>query len=221
VTNFGTNTVDLLGYRFSDEFTLEGSVTVTQSMVVQASESVVFVKTPEPAIFIDWWGADQLPPGLKIFPYSGFSLFKGGDTLYLWNAAAELPDEVIDFLSYETNFVGVSQRFDIDTAPFGADSVPGEFGAFRAWPCGDIGSPGYTTNPPPRIVSISRDTAGARVKWRGVESAAYRLEYSATLPTTLWNLVDEIMATNALPTLIDPGGLNAGNRFYRIRQLTP
>jgi hypothetical protein len=34
------------------------------------------------------------------------------------------------------------------------DSVPGVNGAFRAIELGDIGSPGYLANPPPRILEI-------------------------------------------------------------------
>jgi hypothetical protein len=221
VTNFGTNAVDLLGYRFFDKFTLASALIVTRSMVVQPDESVVFVKNPTANVFIDWWGLDQLPRGLQIFPYGGFSLSKAGDALYLWSATAEDPYEVIDSLSYATNELGVSLRFDYDLAPFGCDSVPGEFGAFRALQCGDIGSPGYTMNPPPRLVSIARDAAGGNVKWRGIEGAPYRLEYSTTLASNQWSSLGNTTATNSLPTMTDPSATNSSRRFYRVLQLAP
>jgi hypothetical protein len=221
VTNFGTNAVNLLGYRFFDKFVLSSALIVTRPMVVQPNESVVFVKNPTATVFFDWWGADQLPRGLQVFPYGGFSLSKAGDALYLWSATAEDPNELIDSISYATNILGVSLRFDYDLAPFGCDSVPGEFGAFRASQCQDIGSPGYTVNPPPRFVSLARGAAGANVKWRGIEGFPYRLEFSTALPPYQWSPVGETTATNSLPVMTDPGATNSSRRFYRVLQLTP
>ena len=216
VTNFGTNAVDLLGYRFSDEPTLAGSEKVKQSLVVQPGESVVFVKNPVADVFIDWWGRDQLLPGLKIYPYGGFSLGKDGDELYLWNATAEDPGEIIDSISFVTNVVGRSLLFDKDSCLFGCDSVPGDSGVFQAAQCGDIGSPGYTKTPPPRFTSLTWDMAGARMRWRAIEGATYQIECSTTLLTNSWILIGNILATNAWPTLADPGATNVGQRFYRI-----
>jgi len=221
VTNFGTNAVDLLGYHFSDEPVLPGSLTVTQSMVVQPRESVVFAKNRSAKVFVDWWGTDLLPPGLQIFTYDGFSLFRGGDTIYLWNSEAEQPDEYIDGIAYETNFLGVSQWFDYELAYFGSNSVVGEFGAFRACSCGDVGSPGYITNPPPRLISILRETAGTSVKWRAIEGVTYELEYRPTLDGSNWVPIGSMMATNSLPVIVDPTASDASQRFYRIRQITP
>jgi hypothetical protein len=226
VTNFGTNAVDLLGYRFFDtsdlnSFDLADAVVIRQSAVVQPGESVVFVKDPSAGAFIDWWGADQLPRGLKIIPFSGFSLSKIGDALYLWSATAEDPNEVIDSISYATATLGQSLRFDYDLAPFGSDSVAGEFGAFRAQQCGDIGSPGYTANPPPRLISVARETDGAHVRWRAVEGQIYQLEYNTAAQSTGWVVLGHTTATNSLPAMIDPAALNVSKRFYRVVQMTP
>jgi len=215
LTNFGTNAVDLFGYRFSD-VSFAGAVSVTKHLVILPNESVVFAKMPKARDFIDWWGADQLPPGLKVYPYSGFSLSKDGDALYLWSADAEDPYEIIARISYSHSDEGVSLQFDYDLFPFGAGSIPGQFGAFRAQECGDIGSPGYTTNPPPRFVSIVSNPAGTNLKWRGVEGANYRIEYSPTPQTNVWNWLGDTTATNALPTMTDDSAPEANQRFYRI-----
>ena len=220
VTNYGTNAVDLLGYRFSDEFSLAGAVVVTQSMVLQPAESAVFVKNPTADIFIDWWGADQLPPGLKVFPYGGFSLNKNGDALYLWNETAESADEAIDARSFSANTIGISQYFDYDFCYYGCDSVGGVFGAFRAQQCGDLGSPGYTANPPPRLLSIVRDGDSARVRVRTVEGKKYRLEYNTRLRPDGWIGMDDITAASSLIEMTDAAAASS-QRFYRVREVLP
>ena len=220
VTNFGTNDVDLLGYRFSDGFILAGAKVVTQPMIIRPNESVVFVQCPAAGYFIDWWGADLVPRDLKVFPYGGFSLNNSGDALYLWNATAEQAGEVIHSVSFARGEEGVSLRFDLDSCFPGCDSVLGELGAFRSSECDDIGSPGYIINRP-HFVSIQHGAAGANITWRGVAGATYRLEYSATPQTDAWILVGEMTAINTFPRMTDPGAIGASQRFYRVGQLTP
>ena len=159
--------------------------------------------------------------GLKLFPYGGFSLSKDGDELYLWSATAEDINEYIDSKSFAASFEGVSLRFDQDFAYFGVDNIPGEFGAFRAERCGDIGSPGYTANPGPRFVSINRVANGAYLKWHGVEGKTYRLEYNTKAQATGWLPVGKITAVNSLPAMIDPGARNINRRFYRVVEVLP
>jgi hypothetical protein len=81
--------------------------------------------------------------------------------------------------------------------------------------CGDIGSPGYTTNGPPRLVRIVRNTSGAQVTWHGVEGKRYRVEYRSTLPGVVWLPIGELIAPHSLPTMTDPTAI-AGQRFYRV-----
>lgn len=221
VTNFGSNTVNLLGYRFFDNPHLSGARIVTQSMIVKPKESVVFVKTDSAALFIDWWGADQLPPGFQIFPYCGFSLGKDGDALYLWSAEAENDDEFLDSISFASNAEGVSIRFDQDNCFFGCDSVAGEAGAFRSAQCGDVGSPGYIANPPPRVVSLARCPVGMRLKWRAVEGSSYRVEYAETPQADRWRWLQTMTATNGLPVMEDPASAGTAMRFYRVGELPP
>lgn len=221
VTNFGPEPVDLRGYRFNSKFSLKGSVTVTQDMLLHPRESAIFAKNPIASIFIDWWGAELLPPGLKVFPYAGFSLSKSGDTLYLWNAEAELREEAIDGISYASSYLGVSLFFDYDIASFELYSFPGAYGGFRALYCGDVGSPGYISNPPPRFVRITQRAEGTSVTWRANEMSTYQLGYKTALNSGPWLSAGSVTATGALATLIDPSSTNAPQRFYRVSRVTP
>ena len=162
-----------------------------------------------------------MPPGLQLVLYSGFSLGKAENDLYLWNATAEVPEEAIHSISFSAATEGVSLQFDANACEFGCNSVAGEGGAFRAQKCGDIGSPGYTANPPPRLVSLALEGDGAHVRWRGVEGVTYQLEYQAAPQAKGWSVLGRTTATNALPTMTDPGASKAGRRFYRVGQLTP
>lgn len=223
LTNFGTNAINLLGWRFFDAFKLTNALVVTQAMFILPNESVVFSKDMTRPTFIDWWGADQLPPGVKIYPYQGFSLSKDGDKLYLWSNTAEVREEAIDSVSFAAMYQGISVQFDTNECFFGCNSVASEAGAFRSQQCGDVGSPGYTTNPPPRLVSIVRDNDGATVKWRAVQGKTYQLEYNPDVsgPASGWNSLGTTTAVSTLPTMRDPGATSSSRRFYRVQEMTP
>jgi hypothetical protein len=223
LTNFGTNTVNLLGWRFFDTFKLTNALVVTQAIFLRPYESVVFSKDMTPDIFIEWWGVDQLPPGLKIYPYQGFSLSKDGDKLYIWSNSAEVREEAIDGVSFAAMSQGVSLHFDTNECFFGCNSVAAEAGAFLSQQCGDLGSPGYTINPPPRLVSITRDQDGATVKWRAVPGKTYELEFNPDVSGYIggWNSLGTITAVSTLPTMQDASAINSSQRFYRVREMTP
>ena len=223
LTNFGTNTVNLLGWRFWDAFKLTNALVVTQAIFLPPRESVLFSKDMTRQTFIDWWGADQLPPEVKIYPYQGFSLSKDGDKLYLWSDSAEVREEAIDSVSFAAMAQGISVQFDTNNCFFGCNSIANESGAFHAQQCDDLGSPGYTTNPPPRLVSVTRDNDGATVKWRAIPGKTYQLEYNPAVSAEMagWNPLGSITAMTALPTIKDPSATNTSQRFYRVREMTP
>jgi len=106
LTNFGTNAVDLFGYRF-DDFTdvlgqaqrphLELAWTITNHVIIQPRETVVFSES-EPDTFRYWWGWANLRPDLQIITYSGslgFSALRA-DGLALWNMGATRDDDVVN-----------------------------------------------------------------------------------------------------------------------------
>ena len=225
VANLGTNAVNIRGYRFSDNFGLDGAQTNTNSAVMAPGEVVVFAKRMTPEVFTQWWGRDNLPPGLKIIPYDGFSL--GGQTpeLNLWNAAAEDVNDYIDTKSWPVDTLGASVYFDCLSDPvgfsclFGALSDVAQAGAFRAVECGDIGSPGYIANPAPRFVTITRLAAETTLKWRAVEGRSYALSFCDALNAQAWNLLNTYVATNSVQTATDSTTGAAGQRFYRLQEL--
>jgi len=223
VTNQGTNTVNLLGYRFADRATLEGARVVTQAVTLAKGQSAIFVEQMSADEFKRWWGAGNLPPGLSVITYAGMGLSELGDVLYIWNAAAIDPVDWVASTSFASATNGISLRFGFDESDcyFGCESVVSEFGAFRALECGDIGSPGYTANGPPRLVSIAKDAVGAYITWHAVKGKTYRLEYNPVLQASGWMSLGDMVAANSLPMKTDPSATGAGQRFYRVVQLTP
>ena len=229
LTNQGTNAMNLLGCRFSDRLSFEAAVTITQAILVQPGESIIFVARMTPGEFTRWWGADSLPPGLKIFTYVGFGIAQtpidGDEGLYVWNAAAEAPNDSIDFKTYSSAQWGISIVYDCVFNPnpfeclFGKDSEAAQGGAFRAAECSDIGSPGYTTNPPPRLVSITRAPSVVTLRWRAVEGRTYRLSYKASLGDAIWRELSRHTATNSVQAATDRTAGGAGQRFYIVEEL--
>jgi hypothetical protein len=223
LTNFDTFTVNLRGYRFSDRFSLVSPGVITPTVMLQPGQSAILVEGLTPEAFRQWWGAGNLPPGLTIITYTGLGFSEAGDQLYLWNAAASDPDDWVDSRSFAASVAGVSQRFGSEEwdCYFGCDNGVSEWGAFRAVECGDIGSPGYTTNGPPRLVSVTFEAPGARLTWHGIEGRRYRLESNGTVGPAGWQPVGEITAADSLPALTDPSAARTGQRFYRVVELAP
>jgi hypothetical protein len=222
LTNLGTNSVNLLGFRFNDSFSFDGGVTNTQPVVLARGQSAIFVENLTPADFVQWWGAENLPPGLPIITYFGFGLSDLGDELYVWNAAAESPEDVVTSVSFAASASGVSLRFDESFDCFsGCPSEVGKHGAFHAPGCGDIGSPGYTSNGPPRMVSIHREPSGeTRITWFAIQGKTYRLEWSAVPQGAVWNSLGEFTATSSLLTRTQYLA-DVDQRFYRAVQVSP
>lgn len=222
LTNFGTNTVNLNGFRFSDTYTLDGAFTIRENVVIEPQESVVFVKSPSAGPFVDWWGAERLPIGVKLVAYAGFSLSRAGDAIYLWGALAEDVDEVLSSASFPIAQQGASFEFDQIEAPFGVLSEFGRRGAFRSQVCGDIGSPGYTPEAAVRLVRLREEAGGMRLTWQGRIGARYVIEVNSGLDSkTGWKVVAEHTATEAFPSWLDPRPVGSGlpMRFYRVAEI--
>ncbi len=225
VTNFGSNAVNLLGYRFAtgNGFapSLVGARVVTNNAIVQPGESAVFVRRLDVRRFFEWWG-DALPPNLVLVPYSGTGLrggVDGQDQLCLWGPGADDPLDTIAQVSWAGSSVGVSKYYldNVDGLDFA--SVPGVGGAFVAGQCGDLGSPGYTTNPPPRIVGIDRDDGGTTLRWRAVPGATYQLQWKEDLSASRGTLLATRTATNWVESFRDAGARQATRRFYILERL--
>jgi hypothetical protein len=227
LTNFDTNEVNLAGWLVSDKPSFVDAFTITNSISLRPGESVVFAERLNEQLFASWWGADQLPPGLKFYTYGGFGLGDHGEQLYLWNAAATDPHDPLATLSWATATLGVSFECDrwCDPEGYGCmdeatrESVLGLNGAFRAAGGADIGSPGYIANPPPRILSVTRPSGGVSVRCRVNVGKSYRLWRAESLAPPAWEPVETRTASGSVLTLSDPLPLNGSTCFYRVEQV--
>ena len=222
VTNVGSNAVNLLGYRFASGNgaapALEGARVVTNNAIVPPGESAVFVRRFDLEKFVEWWG-DALPPHLVLIPYSGIGLRAITDELYLWGPGTEDPNDLITYVAWAGTSAGVSKYFldNVDGQDF--PSVPGERGAFVAAQCNDIGSPGYTNNPPPRFIRIGRDAAGLTLRWRALPGSNYQLKWKSDLNAANATPLVTRTATNWVETYVDATATNAARRFYFLEKL--
>ena len=226
LTNFDTNTVDLTGWRFSDEPALSLAVTITNALTVAPGESVVFAERLDLGRFAAWWGGDHLPGDFKLYPYSGFELDRFGDTLFLWNPAARDPHaDVVSSVSWAAATAGVSFEcenfYDAEYGCIGSSSghsVIGVRGGFRAAEDGDIGSPGYLTNPALEIISVSNG-AKIAIRCRVVSGRTYRLQRTSSLASGTWTSLPGQVADNNVLALTDVVPEPASTWFYRVEQM--
>jgi hypothetical protein len=224
LTNMGTNAVDLKGYRLNDSPSFYSATVITQSVVVQPRESVIFVEFMSRADFIAWWGVAHLPANLQVIAWGRFALDRENDEIYLWNPGAS---DVYDAIA-TANFPGASEGVSMEMwtycdasgclAQFLEDSVPGINGAFRAVELGDIGSPGYLANPPPRILEIRQSDTVVNLKCRVNENKAYRLAHKSELTGEGWAQRPAFTATNSIIELKDIPGAGAATGFYRLEE---
>ena len=205
LTNLDTNAVSLLGYRFSDrEDSFDFSCMVTNAAIIEPGESVIFVQRLTAEEFIQWWGRDRLPVGLKIITYQGFGLDAQGEEIYFWNAAETGPHSWFTTGAFAGSTEGFSLRFSPpDTYDVGP-SVSGQDGAFRAANGGDIGSPGYVTNPAPRIISVRRNEAEIVLRCRVIEGKGYALRSKSNLEDPYWTPAGDYLADAFVITISQP-----------------
>jgi hypothetical protein len=227
LTNFDTNEVNLSGWRFSDRPSFVDAFTITNSLSLRPGESAVFAERLDERLFASWWGADNLPPGLKVCSYGGFGLGYLGEQLYLWNAAATDPHDPLATVSWAAATLGISFECDrwCDPEGYGCldeatrESALGRNGAFRATGGADIGSPGYIANPSPRILSVNRTAGGVSLRCRVNVGASYRLWRAPSLLSPVWEAVETKTASDNVLTLGDPLPLNGSAYFYRVEQV--
>jgi hypothetical protein len=230
LTNRDTNAVNLRGYRFDDRpRVLEGSTEITNDLILQPGESLLFIQDMTAEFFQEWWGEENLPENVQYFHYSGNGISGFGDSIALWNATALDADDFIaraEYLNLDSNFQplrGVSMNFWCDCDEFGLLSVLGEGGAITAASSADIGSPGYVTNHPPRTVAprfmqLSVSSGVVHLTWRTQVGKRYALERKDTFNEAAWTFISGHTATERRLTVADPATSNTNaQRFYRLR----
>ena len=174
--------------------------------------------------------SENLPPGLQIITWVGWGLSsQGRDVPHVWNPGASESWDSVANASYAKARVGVSQELKNDcdasfgcTATYLRYSGVGTNGAFRSLVGGDVGSPGYTANPLPRFLGLTRDKTNVTLRFRVVETKDYGLQYKKTLRDTNWSSLIEFTAPSSILTVSD---LWQGppppprTRFYRLKEL--
>lgn len=244
LTNFGTNIVDLFGYRF-DDFTktsaqasplpsLQYAWVNTNHIFIQPNESIVFVENMSAEEFQRWWGWTNLPPSLQVVTYvgGGYSFSSNtSDGLALWNMGATSDDDVVSWPRSEFTFVsysaldfpaaiGVSFTIDPEVPDdYCCDqlSQPGTNGAFLAVEGGDVGSPGYIRAPTePRLLSVARVASGWKLQWRAPLPGSYVVQWREKLSAGQWNDLATVQTSSNVASYIDSNAALGRPRFYRI-----
>ncbi len=147
LTNFEDAAINLTGWRFNDDTGgFAEAYIITNNVIIQPGESVVFVENLSPQAFIAWWGTTNFAPATQIitYPGTGLGFNSDGDRLYLWTPTNSIPVAQEDI---DPATVGFSFGYNPETGEFGDLSQEGVFGAFRSVDGADIGSPGRIQNP--------------------------------------------------------------------------
>ena len=232
---FGSNTVDLIGYRFDDESVFDDgnprphlplAWILTNHVYIHHLESVIFTELDAEA-FRSWWGWNNLPPNLQIIQYSpgGRGLSEDAeDGLGFWNSGATSDEDVVNvvkdyaLVSYVTNDIvtGVSFTIDPQYRCCYLRSQTNVNGAFAAVENGDIGSPGYIREPTDvRVLHMSAVASGCQLIWRSVQTGSYRIEYKDGLGGA-WNLLAPVSREGSTTTFVDTTLRENVQRFYRV-----
>lgn len=160
LTNFGTNTLDLTGYKFNDD---GGFLTARpepfEGLSIGPGESVLFVRNDvnaTEAAVREWWGSG-LPAATQIRFYAAPGFSSGGDAVSVWDAAGALVDSV----QYGAATRGRSFTYDAVTGLFGTLSANGIRGAWKAETADDEGSPGVNAGPVPLVITVQPTNTAA------------------------------------------------------------
>lgn len=230
LTNFDTYAVNLRGYRFDDfPGIIDGSVVITNEVIVRPGESVLFIQDITPETFTTWWGEENLPAQVQFVRYAGNGFNALGDALTLWNST---PKDRLDYVHQAlyaqdlnpdfTPIGGPSRTFYTQAfEEFGRASVIGEYGAIRAFTSDDVGSPGYITNHPPRTlaprgVDVTLTEPGVQLLWRTQIGKRYELQSKVDLNAVNWTTLSQHTASGASLVTHDPLTEGRPRRFYRL-----
>jgi len=241
LTNFGTNAVDLFGYRFDDFTAILGTVsrprlsfawTNGNHVIIRPGESIVFVDSMSADEFRRWWGWANLPPNLQIITYSGSNLGLSGnssDGLGLWNMGATADDDFVnpEFGVASSSPLSIVRGASLTTNPDTGDpndtlccyllSEAGTNGAFVAAVSGDIGSPGYIRTPQePRVFSVVREPGGWRLTWRSMVAGSYVVQYRDSLFGGDWEELVTLPPAGPATSFLDASANTNNQRYYRV-----
>jgi hypothetical protein len=161
LTNFGTNTINLNGYKWMDRDRrwpdgLTGLIfTQPTILTIEPGESIIFVRSGNALVgdefaFREWWWGDPfVHPELKVrFWEQGIGLDDSVDAVIL----ADPQNNLVDRVDLGRATIGVTFISDPLTGDFGRLSEIGAGWAFKAVCPEDIGSPGTDAGPVPMFL---------------------------------------------------------------------
>jgi hypothetical protein len=221
LTNTGTEPVNLAGYRWNDwPGNIGGGPTITNALILGPGESAILMESPTPDSFREWWGVENLPPGLKFIAYTANGLTEDTDEVSLWNHSAIDEGDFIDSVGFSAATQGSTFWFDFDwcaDSEFGLASTNELCGAFPAVSGCDVGSPGWTRWTPPAFSNIRRDNSGVvHLEWKALSGSTNMVQFASRLAETAeWNTLGTYSFSSITGAATDT---QAGNsqRFYRI-----
>jgi hypothetical protein len=172
LTNFGTNTLDLTGYRFGDEEGIRGRpAEMFDGLQIGPLESIIFFGSARgvctnAAQFRAWWGDGNLPTNLQIYSYDKPGLSSLGDVVQIWRVTGAVTT-LVDRVQFYLARPGVTFTYNPATGVLDSFSEAGQASAFKAVETDDVGSPGITTGSVPLAITMQPQTqtvdAGAPV----------------------------------------------------------
>jgi hypothetical protein len=231
LTNVGQEPANVYGYRWADfQANIGGGPTITQSVIIQPGESVIFLEGHTPEFFRTSWGASNLPPNLQFIRYTANGLNQEGDEINLWSPTALDDSDLIDTVDFALASPGATFWFDdfvcVDDEFVRVDtpSVEGQCGAFRSAQGGDVGSPGWTRWTPPRLTSIQCDGSNVRLEWKAQPGSETTIEYAPVLGlagNTIWSELGTYTFSSATCVATDTASKPAFQRFYRVKRKNP
>lgn len=188
LTNFGTNRIDLTGYKWNDNQggLIGADPTPFVGLFIDPGESVVFFQSTLPAStnaaqFRAWWGIG-LSAKTQLIPYLGNGLSSLGDGVRLWGADAVSDGDLIDSVDFDAALRGHSFVYDPSTGFLNRIATNGVGGVFKADQADDYASPGIITGPvplsiltqPSRVAVNAGDTAEFSVSAQGLPRPRYQ-----------------------------------------------
>jgi hypothetical protein len=226
LTNIGDEPVNLYGYRWDNApGNIGGGPTITNALIIQPGESVIFLEGRAPEFFTTWWGASNLPSGLRFITYTANGLdARGSEEINVWNPTAGDDGDWLDQGLFTGAARGFSFWFDTETcvasSVLSLTNAVGHCGAFRSVQGCDVGSPGWTRWTPPHLTSIRRDGSQVWLEWKAQPGSTTEVQYARELAPsggeTDWVPLGNYSFAGASCVTNDPTLGADQQRFYRV-----
>lgn len=231
LTSFEAYPIDLKGWRFDDSshsLSPNNALTISNDVVINPGESIVFVENYTAEQFRAWW--PETPAGTQIIRYAGggIGLSSAADEINLWNALSIPGNELTERITFyilgaaplATSFV-----YDPENPPIG--NVAGVLSTNTALGLlangmitstnGMVGSPGRVVAPVYATNSVANGLSS--ISWNGFAPRNYVVQAATNLLDANWITFTNITAAGSSEIISEP--LQAGARYYRVGTVIP